>query len=586
MRNLFPLKSNLFKGISAILLVAFFGVLAMLAVFVWGFPVGADLDNHFRFALPLYDEIAQGNYFPGWLAESNNGFGDPRFRFYPPILYYLLCFFKFLVGDWFWASVLVFTLFSIIGALGIYFWTRRNFTNKTAIIAALLFAFVPYHLTQFYQASLLAEFAATALFPFAFLFVEKLMTERRENLRQSFSDIAALAAVYSLIITIHLPSTVLISFTLGIYALLLTDWKTNKRGLILCAAAILLGLLSSSWFWVKMISELGLIQAGEKVGSPYYDYRNNFVFSPFAPANLNTFYGSLVAALTLGIFLPSIIIWRKIIGRHEDFLKNFAADKKIISRRLLAILMIAFLSFFMTTDLSRPIWAIVPKLKDIQFPFRWLTITSVVICPLVAFSLQIWREKLTPKKFRAVYLPVLLIFLFTIFYTVESQVIESEFISHEEFNSRVEKVRGGRSFNDWLPRNAKELKDLTPLSGNIEAGTRQISVIEWQTHRRIFKVEKGAATAARLRTYFYLFWQAFAVSDAQKIPLQTSQAEDGTLLVAIPAEETTVEVVFTEPPRTRISQIIAALGWTITFALLIIRFTKPGKNEPEQITIL
>ena len=77
----------------SVILVAAFGVLTLLPVFIWGFPVGADFDNHFRFALPLYDEIRQGNYFPGWLAESNNGFGDPRFRFYPPVLYYLLCFF-------------------------------------------------------------------------------------------------------------------------------------------------------------------------------------------------------------------------------------------------------------------------------------------------------------------------------------------------------------------------------------------------------------------------------------------------------------------------------------------------------------
>jgi len=50
----------------------------------WGIPSNHDLSNHFRFELPFYDALRAGHLYPGWLAESNHGFGDASFRFYPP----------------------------------------------------------------------------------------------------------------------------------------------------------------------------------------------------------------------------------------------------------------------------------------------------------------------------------------------------------------------------------------------------------------------------------------------------------------------------------------------------------------------
>ena len=282
MKNQFPLK---FKDSFALLLVAGFGVLAMIPVYLWGIPVGADLDNHFRFAMPLYDEIRGGNLFPGWLAESNYGFGDARFRFYPPFLYYVLCLFRWISGDWYFATLITFTLFSIIGAVGVYLWSRQSLSKQTSVIAALIFAFVPYHLTQFYQASLLAEFAAASFLPFAFMFVEKILANKTQNFYESLINSIGLAVSFALIVMTHLPTTVIGSFSLGIFALLLTDWRNNKKALFYCAFGIAFGMILSSWFWVKMFSELGWIHAGEKVNSTYYDYRNNACYHLITPCN-------------------------------------------------------------------------------------------------------------------------------------------------------------------------------------------------------------------------------------------------------------------------------------------------------------
>src|SRR5437588_12067828 len=99
-------------------------IVAVSPILFYGFPSALDLNNHFRFALPFYDALRAGHLYPGWLAESNGGYGDPSFRFYPPGTYYLLAAARALTGSWYSASILSFTILSALGALRVYFWAR------------------------------------------------------------------------------------------------------------------------------------------------------------------------------------------------------------------------------------------------------------------------------------------------------------------------------------------------------------------------------------------------------------------------------------------------------------------------------
>src|SRR6184192_2823324 len=93
-------------------------VAVLLPIIILGVPNGADLANHLRFALPFHEAIQSGHFHPGWLAESNNGLGDPRFRFYPPGFYYLLSAARTLTAGWFSATIASFVLLSVAGGIG------------------------------------------------------------------------------------------------------------------------------------------------------------------------------------------------------------------------------------------------------------------------------------------------------------------------------------------------------------------------------------------------------------------------------------------------------------------------------------
>src|SRR6476646_1990464 len=200
-------------AVRRVALVVAVSFLAILPVLVFGVPSNRDLSNHFRFALPFYDAITTGNFYPSWLAESNGGYGDPSFRFYPPALYYLLTLFRFVTGEWYVATLITIAVVAIAGGLGIYFWARTVLPSSQAMWVGLFYALAPYHLNQLYQATMLAEWAGSAVLPFVFGFVDRVCERGRRR------DIAGLAATYGLLVFTHLPLAVIGSLALLVYSL-------------------------------------------------------------------------------------------------------------------------------------------------------------------------------------------------------------------------------------------------------------------------------------------------------------------------------------------------------------------------------
>src|SRR5712691_4499865 len=160
----------LIKRFGPALLALFAGAVVLLPVVIWGVPKNNDLANHYHFALPFYEAIQRGDIHPGWLASPNFGYGDAIVRFYPPALYYLLAAGRALTGNWYSGSLLVLTSLSALGSFAAYFWARSFVPLSVAVCAGIFYAFMPYHFSEVYQASQLADFSAGAALLFALAF--------------------------------------------------------------------------------------------------------------------------------------------------------------------------------------------------------------------------------------------------------------------------------------------------------------------------------------------------------------------------------------------------------------------------------
>ena len=556
-------------GLRNVLIVAFVAAITLLPIMIFGIPNGADLPNHLRFALPFYESLQAGHFHPGWLAESNYGLGDPRFIFYPPGLYYLLSASRMLTGEWYSASILTFIVLSVAGGLGAYFWARTVFDSRIAMWAGILYVLAPYRLNELYQASLLSEYAACSILPFAFAFVERVIK------RKSIYDVAGLGASYALMILTHLPTAVIGSIALAIYALLRVyarkagsdqPLKSLREDVLAplgrLAVGIILGLAASSFFWTWMLSELSWIKGSSSDPNPYYDYRLNFLFSPSALTNRNTWYGNILALAAIGFLLPGIAF---IIG-------SFKRDKS--NRPLNAAFVLLLLTFLMATSLSQPVWAVIPKLSEVQFPWRWLSITSLMGALVFAGSIPKWKErfraKLRPRDFA-----VALAFALSLVFTGTQIIQEGDYIDRAKFEPMAQDVRGAVSFKDWLPLSARDFMNVQKMSAKVDAGARPVIINTWEAERRTFHLGAGAENTLRVRTYFYPLWQAKA--DGQV--LATTATADGLLLISAPTQAADIELSFEQPLSVHLFELLSTISWVLIIGSLLSVFIKTRRSR-------
>jgi hypothetical protein len=540
---------SLSPGVKGVLWIVVVSLIIMSPTLVWGIPSSRDLTNHFRFALPFYDSLRAGNFYPGWLAESNTGFGDASFRFYPPALYYLLALARTITGEWFAATIVTATFLLILGGLGVFFWARVLGYGQTAVWAGILYTVAPYHLNQFFQSFMFAEFAGAAILPFAFAFSERVCRERRAR------DVAGLALTYALLILTHLPLAIIGSMALLVYALLRLDsahrWTTLGR----LSVSVFLGLAASACYWMTLLFELNWIRADNIDPDPSVDYRQNFVLSTFSPDYLNVWWMNMLLLATVAMFWPALaLIWKSV---RSEAVVNQARGRSA----LMAMGVVVLLTLVMATPLSRPIWDLLRPLQQTQFPWRWLTLTSIV-CPLIlTAAIPFWRRLALGRK-RALVMLAVGTSVLALTFSASHIIREAYWITPSQFQQQLNEIPGSPGVSQWWPAWVRE--PVQSMSSQVEAGDRTVAIDSWQPERRVFRVGHGQSTTARVRTFFYPHWVATAQGEA----LAVSHDKDGAMLISLPAKQATITIEFREPARVRYATALTIVGW-ILIALLL-----------------
>ena len=258
----------------AILVIA--SGLMVVPMLVNGIPTGNDLPHHYGFALEINENLRQGSVDQTWNNTANYGFGDVGIRFYPPLSYFAMSAFYAVTGEWYFASILTFSFWFLLGGIGVYLWSREWFDETASLVAALIYMALPYHANQIYNAFLYAEFAAAAVLPFCFLFATRLI--RNPNVPNT----AFLSFAYAVLILTHLPTALIASAGLIVYTLLSLSKDGRLKPVLSFAAAILFGLLGSSFYLIRIITETAYLKhASPEFVSGDFSYGRNFLLSYF-----------------------------------------------------------------------------------------------------------------------------------------------------------------------------------------------------------------------------------------------------------------------------------------------------------------
>ncbi len=548
-----PKKSKTFLHLG---IIALFAVGAMSSAYFNGLATGNDMHQHYQFAFTIHQSLTNLEIYPGYAANFNEGYGDVAIRFYPPLTYYFLAISQIMIGNWFYASLFVFTILFFFSGIGAYLWAREEFSANQSLLAAGILIFAPYHINQIYNSFLLAEFAAAAVIPFCFLFVTKVCRNGR------FQDVLGLAIFYAILILTHLPMTVIGSISFAIYGLFLLEKKSAFKTLAKLSVAILLALSASSFYWIRMITETKWINLSTETSfSDYYSYSNNFLFVPnniinFATDNSFLWLADLMLLSVVLISIPSLIF--------------FIKERKTLSKFSIAVGAVFIFSVFITTPLSGFIWDNLPFLQKVQFPWRWLGI--VACCGAVFASGGIIRASETMKHSRNFLLPLglglsLLVFVFTTAFISKNAL----FVGKNVINQKMETLSSTNSFECWwtiwATPNALKTKEKIIIADRI------FEIEKWDAHERIIKVSAGKAGLMRVAIFYYPHWKSTV--NAQEIELEKDS--DGVILIPVGAEESVVKLNFEEPLMFRITSIISLFTWLLLTVAIFFSYSKREK---------
>jgi hypothetical protein len=547
-------------------------ITSVLPILIWGVPNGPDLASHLRFAQAFNESLSQGNFYPAWQHFSNGGYGDGSFRIYSPFIYYALSAIKFFAADWMLSFKLLVVAMSTAGSFFAFYWLRGFASQIQAIAGASLYCFAPFRVNELYQSAMLSQFAGAALFLVLLGVIERLAEEdvsRRQSLRLQ----ALFGLAFGCLIITHVPLAMMATLTLPLYAALRFEKKIWLRRIFALVAAGTLGVCLSAFYWVNLICELPLLKGTMIRPGARFDYSSNFALST-ASQDLSAWYINLVFLATIALAIPpALLLVRLLRSRQHD-------------RSILVTLITASFTLFMATPLSTPLWKAIPKLASMEFPWRWLSASSILLSGLAGVSLPLLWQHLqhsnegarvrSRQRFILAVGAAAIAVVFSSAYPIRNAL----FVDRDSFAALLQTARSSPGLEEWLPRWTKsDSADRLAVDGTpqVSISGRSISIRTWSPELRQFTIGDGEKSVARIHTFFYPYWE---LRTAEGRVLNSNPDADGVLLTDIPAGQQTIQMKFVRPLHQSLANILSLAGVAVLVTMTLLTFRREIRTVP------
>jgi hypothetical protein len=501
-------------------------------------PFGSDLGFASHSAYGFTKAIGEGVLYPRWVDNSNRQYGGPTFIYYSPLPYFAVAAAHFLTGDLIDAFRLVLLLAALFSGMTFYLSARSLAGGLGAAAGAVFYVLAPYHALDLYDRFAFAETMSFIWFPLLFLFCRRLLAVR------SAPAWFGLALSYAGLLLTHLVTAYMVLFVLVPYALVAVARRRRWHRLLPVAGAGAAALLCAAVYLVPMLSQREDVHMDWVVQAPYGDWRRNFVYRDevahgYAPAYIKPHVNRVATTqLILTAAAGGMLFLRFPDRRRQDGTSAHrpAHGPDWEGRAQLGL---ALWAFFLQISLSTPVWALVPELGTIQFPWRFGLFQALAGAFLVACALaparaapevasRQGRERRGRKGERvgaggavsllrarpvwAVLLlalaaaPALVVSLGLMSRPDRPYIFDNETLHSPQVMYRV--------MTEYLPRGMVRWKEFvdTPARAVAPAGLEgpgTVQVLEWTTHSRLIQVDTPVADKLFVRTFAHPGWRAW-----------------------------------------------------------------------------
>ena len=539
--------------VSVVLLVS---LLLFLPIFWRGFPFGHDTFVHYRWAGQFKEALSEpGVWYPYWLGSANRYQGSPVPLYYPPLTFFVASAARLITADTLQTLSLSCWLALLLSGLAMYRLGRRFFSARISLFGAVLYLLAPYHLIDLYHRAAIGEFWTFVWVPLVFDAMYGIV--RRPTARAT----AYLALAYAALLLTHVPVAFALTVLLPVYLFGLTR---NLRLWLQVGAGLALGTGISAIFLLPVLLERDYVRIFRTLGISFTKY---FLFEqlrepPFfhMPEPLRLYLLKLIDLgafwFPLSLLLSATVAW---------FGRSAIRQEPLRLRFFLTIWIITLLTFLMTLRLTTPIWESIPQIANLQFPFRWLTLTTVGAVLLSCLTL---RHIVQNGKGQKVYSLVGAVALALLLANSALAVWQAPY-DRQQIIALADSLEVPEYRPVWWdqPRSADRevLDDEIPPGVVVKEGEAEVSVIDEAGIHQHYSIRAATAAVLQFRTLYFPGWTAYLDGVKQNVTAN----EKGHSVLTVEAGEHALDWRFEDTQPRRVGKILSAISLLLVCAALV-----------------
>jgi hypothetical protein len=534
---------------------------AMLVIapfFRLGNASGHDIAFHASSWLDVAGQWREGIVFPRWTEWANHGFGEPRFIFYPPLSWMLGAALSFVV-PWNAVPAVFIVIAQTLAGLCSFALARRFLPRNAALFGAACYAANPYALLIVYMRSDFAEQLACALMPLVLLTALELCG-LVENRHGSLARAMALFAVpFAAVWLSNAPAGVLASYSVALIFAWAALAEKSLQPLWRGAGGLALGFGLTSFYLLPAAYEQRWVNIVQVLSSGLQP-SDNFLYTTINDPEHNAFnwIASNVAVLLLMMTGIAGIVVRREAGQEQE-----GEQRKKLWRVLMLLSAVAAILMIRPSSIF---WEHLPKLRFLQFPWRWMAILAV---PYAYFS----AAAMVRKQVRWIWCVLVLIAAGG----TATLLVKKAWWDSNDIPSLQEAIAKDQGFegtdeydpvNDDhtnLPGKALRVQILPGKEFGRSAPQAEIHVERWTAEERVVRVTSREPLRAALRLLDYPAWRV----DINGKAVMPHHAEtNGEIIVPLTPGTWRITARFLRTPDRTLGDAISLIAMLTLLALL------------------
>ena len=521
----------------------------------------SDLRVHFRWAAEFVAGVHNGDPYPRWMSLSNQGLGEPALLFYSPLYYYVTALVSWITHDT-WTAMKV-VEFAAIWATGLFTYAalRRFCPGGWSLGGAVFMQAAPmtFMLFHFFNGLpwALSFSAAMAAVSFSLRGIPKRFIDA--PLAVALGAVVATHTLSGLMTLICLP---FVNVRHVIDRSGHIDWL---RPVLVWGVSACLGLGLTMAYLYPALQARSLIMS--EAWTTDYTYYNAFIFSTV------TYFLYGMRWITFQWPLPLVLVGSVVVVSWYLLETRHARDERWTA--LAGLATAGWVSIFLCTELSYPLWALPSPLRLVQYPHRFLYITTAV--GILANVVCVWRMSREGYTRKAVWLAALpLIASFT--------MTAAMYVKFTAFDGRPSGLRQAvvephQGLPEYVTRTAGPDWDRYVRDGGLKAecASKNARCSEDKSvgRTRRWSIDAERSTTLRLPVFAFPAWSL--TRDGNPVPSGIDKAT-GLIAVDVPVGRHELSLTWEGLPSERVGVVLSAVSLALLVVLLIVERLK-GKSS-------